>query len=866
MQSGHAPGRPGGRRYSQPDRLAAGETGCRGAAGDYSRRSMINHERLARVGPGLLAVLLAAAYLGWVVVPGLRQDGPQPARDEGGAPVTFESHLLPMFEQHCNSCHGERKRAGLDLRGYTSADSVTADRATFAAILQNLEGRLMPPENKPQPTPEARDLAVAWLKSELFRVDCNHPDPGRVTLRRLNRTEYNNTIRDLVGVDFQPAAGFPMDDVGYGFDNIGDVLSLPPVLLEKYLAAAREILDRAIVAGPPPVPSRRHAGPALTGGSDGGGGGRTLASQGVIGAQHPFAAPGEYVIRVQASGDQAGSEAVRLEVRLDGRILREFEVTARPGSPQVCEVPVVLQDARARRIEAAFLNDFYAPDHPDPSRRDRNLHVHWIEVAGPTPAGPPALSASHRRIIFTSPAADTPEAMTAAARAVIGEFTRRAFRRPVEPAELDRLVALFGAARADGDGFEGALKVALQAVLISPHFLFRGELQPEPDNPASVHPVNEYALASRLSYFLWSTMPDEELFRLAAEGRLRRQLTAQVRRMLRDPRARALVDDFAAQWLQFRNLEVADPDRGTFPDFDDALRAAMRREAELFAGRILREDRSVLEFLDADWTYLNGRLARHYGLGGVEGDDFRLVSLRGTRRGGVLTQGSFLTITSNPTRTSPVKRGKWVLENLLNRPPPDAPPDVPLLDESKEAQLTGTLRQRFEQHRADPLCSACHALMDPIGFGFENFDGVGAYRETDGGFPIDASGELVSGETFNGPADLKRILLTVKRDEFLRCVAAKLLTYALGRGLQEYDRCAVDGILAALEAGEHRFSALVQGVVMSVPFQMRRGEAGPGSPEVGNLTGGTDGASLVSSGEPLATQPLAAGTGALARP
>jgi hypothetical protein len=320
-------------------------------------------------------------------------------------------------------------------------------------------------------------------------------------------------------------------------------------------------------------------------------------------------------------------------------------------------------------------------------------------------------------------------------------------------------------------------------------------------------------------------MPDDELFRLASQGRLRKNLDAQVRRMLKDPRSQALVDNFAAQWLQFRNLEIAAPDTNTFPVFDAALRAAMRRESELFAGHVLREDRSVLEFLDADWTFVNGPLARHYGLAGVNGEDFQRVSLKGTRRGGVLTQGGFLTITSNPTRTSPVKRGKWVLDNLLNQPPPPPPPNVPLLDESKRAQLTGSLRQRFEQHRADPMCASCHALMDPIGFGFENYDGIGAWREKDGEFPVEPGGKLVSGETFNSPAELKRILLTAKRDEYLRCLASKLLTYALGRGLEYYDQCAVDEIVRRLKKSDYRFSALVLGVVNSAPFQKRRGEA-----------------------------------------
>jgi hypothetical protein len=744
--------------------------------------------------------------------------------DARGRVATFESHIQPFFEQHCCGCHGERKRAGLDLRQFRNAASVTAHRATFEEVLRQLEGGLMPPANKPQPALAERELLLKWLRNELFHVDCSKPDPGRVTLRRLNRTEYNHTIRDLVGVDFQPAADFPQDDVGYGFDNIGDVLSLPPMLLEKYLAAADRILDAAIVTGPPEPPARRYTGRELQGGQERGDA-RTLASNGEINVEHEFNEAGEYRLRAGVSGDQAGPEPAKAGLKLGGRALQAFAVAARADAPEVIERPLTVPAGR-QRVTVAFLNDYYRPDDPDPANRDRNFHLHWLEIAGPITTNLPPLPASHRRIFFAGPPADTVEARRECARQLLGEFARRAYRRPVTTEEVGALLRFCEMAWDDGANFETGVKLALKAVLVSPHFLFRGELQPEPDNPKAVHRINEFALASRLSYFLWSTMPDEELFRLAGERKLRRQLAAQVRRMLKDPKARALVDNFAAQWLQFRTLEIAAPDREEFPAFTEELRAAMRREAELFAEHILREDRSVLEFIDADWTFVNGPLARHYGLDGVEGATFQRVSLKGTRRGGVLTQGSFLTITSNPTRTSPVKRGKWVLDNLLNTPPPPPPPDVPLLDETRQARLTGSLRQRFEQHRADPMCASCHALMDPIGFGFENFDGVGAWREQDGGFPVDPAGQLASGEKFQGPDDLKRLLLTARREDYLRCLAHKLLTYALGRGLEYYDQCAVDGIVTRLKRGDFRFSALVLGVVDSAPFQMRRGEAG----------------------------------------
>jgi hypothetical protein len=376
-----------------------------------------------------------------------------------------------------------------------------------------------------------------------------------------------------------------------------------------------------------------------------------------------------------------------------------------------------------------------------------------------------------------------------------------------------------------------AMKAACTAVLVSPHFLFRGELQPEPDNPRSIHAINEHALASRLSYFLWSTMPDDELTRLADQGKLRKNLEAQVRRMLRDPRSEALVENFAAQWLNLRLLDVVSPDKEKYPAFDEDLRKAMGEETRRFLTYILREDRNILELLSADYTFANERLAKHYGIEGVTGKEFVKVSVKGTARGGLLTQASILTLTSNPTRTSPVKRGKYILDNLLGTPPPPAPPNVPALDNGGH-KLTGTLRQRMEQHRENPLCSSCHARMDAIGFSFENFDGVGGWRERDGEDPIDPSGVLVSGEKFAGATELRTILLTKRRPEFLKCVAERTLVYALGRGVEYYDKPALDSITRRLEKGEYKFSELILGVVESVPFQKRRGEGDPTHVEV----------------------------------
>lgn len=634
-------------------------------------------------------VLIGSALLASSLILGFAEDlrstpslAPTPS-----SPMSFTNSVKPLLEQYCYDCHGGgMKKGDLALDVYPDEAALLQDRRTWEKILSNVRNHVMPPEKKPQPTESERDRMTGWIESDIFRMDCANPDPGRVTIRRLNRAEYNNTIRDLVGVNFQPADSFPPDDSGYGFDNIGDVLSLPPVLLEKYLAAAEKIMNAAIVTDTSP--------------------------------------------------------------------------------------------------------------HPLPE--------------------------THRRIFFRRP---TPETKRECALEIIGQFAKRAYRRPVTESELNRLLKLFEGAEAGGDNFEAGVKIALEAVLVSPHFLFRGEIQPEPDNPKSVHPVNQFALASRLSYFLWSTMPDDELFAQAESGTLRKNLSTQVRRMLRHPKAGALVENFAGQWLQIRDLQLVKPDWEQFPEFDRALRAAMKKETELYFEHIMREDRSVLEFLDSDYTFVNGRLARHYGLPNVEGDDFQRVSLRGTPRGGVLTHASVLTVTSNPTRTSPVKRGKWVLENILGTPPPPPPPDVPELNEKKEAVLSGSLRQRTEQHREKPMCASCHARMDPLGFGFENFNAIGGWREKDGKFPIDPSGQLVSGESFNGPTELRSILVKRKKEEFVRCLAEKLLTYGLGRGLELYDRCAVNQIVKGLAQNGDTFSALVREIAVSAPFQMRRGEA-----------------------------------------
>jgi hypothetical protein len=741
------------------------------------------------------------------------------------SPVTFEQ-VKPVLSKYCFDCHSDKRHKGdLSLEAFQTEAQAAENRAVWEKVLHNIETHEMPPRSKPQLSDPERALITRWIEMEILHCDCNKPDPGRVTIRRLNRAEYNNTIRDLVGVDFQAAASFPNDDSGYGFDNIGDVLSLPPVLLEKYLAAAEKILTAAIITQPDTNgPASRLNGGSLKANVPGrpitNGKFFRLEREGEIYTDFHFAKNGSYLFRLQAYGEQAGDEPPKMELRFDGRPLEVFPVSAEDNDPQIYEHRLNVP-AGTHRIAVAYLNNFRDTNAPKESKWDRNLVVQYLEVLGP--AGPQVYPETHRRIFSRKAGASADE--NGRARQIIGDFATRAFRRPVTPAELDRLMKIYAMARRDHESLESSVRYTLEAVLVSPHFLFRGELQTRPNDGTAVQPIDDYALASRLSYFLWSSMPDDRLFELAATKRLRPNLTSETRRMLRDPKAQAFVENFVGQWLQLRNLKSSSPDSTEFPTFDEDLRSAMQEETELTFAYVLRENRSVIDLLDCNYSFVNDRLAEHYGIKDVRGPAFRKITFSDHNRGGLLTQGSVLTLTSNPTRTSPVKRGKWVLENLLGSPPPPPPPNVPELKDAKHDPLQGTLRQRLEQHRENPACAGCHARMDPIGFGLENFNGIGQWRAKDGESPVDSSGELVTGEDFRGPAELKRILAASKRDEFTQCLTRKMLTYALGRGLETYDKCAVDAITKELRQENYRMSALILAIVQSTPFQMRRGDS-----------------------------------------
>jgi hypothetical protein len=699
-------------------------------------------------------------------------------------------------------------------------------------------------------------------------------NPGSVTAHRLNRAEYNNTIRDLLGVTFHPADDFPQDDSGYGFDNIGDVLSLSSSQMEKYVTAAEKIARTAVFGQEQLQPTLiRHEVP-----------GRKIVTVTTVPARydttglslpnslhalHRFPVDGEYLFRFGLNGVRAlGSEPVQFSLWVDGHPVKvmDFDPTGSAAfNPD-------RQDFSGRTLECRFR--VTAGDHwvaatiphlyeglpaeyggPNPSKKHlppqefkpppglpperleafrkrfearlkekaptNDIRISFLEIGGPYGQTMGPSDASLRKIFVCGHLHG--EHQPGCTRKILNSLISRAFRRPATPQEIDRFSSIVSLVQKQGDSYDEGICLALQGILISPHFLFRIETDPATVKPSTIHPLSQYELASRLSYFLWSSMPDDELRACADRQSLRNPdvLRAQVRRMLKDPRSHALAENFAGQWLQFRALESAHPDRDRFPNFDDYLRMSMRQETEMFFDSIVRDDRSVLDLLLGKYTFLNERLANFYGIPGVVGPAFRRVDLTGTPRGGILTQASVLTVTSYPNRTSPVLRGKWILENILNAPPPAPPPGVPNLDVSAVGSAT-SLRQQLEAHRKNPTCAACHARMDPLGFGLENFDAIGAWRINDGTVAIDSSGSLPDGRSFKGPDGLKTIL-KADRDAFAQCLSSKLLTYALGRGLERYDRPTVTAITKRVAAADYRFSNLILEIVTSRPFQMRKG-------------------------------------------
>ena len=794
------------------------------------------------------------------------------------ASADFDKTILPFLAENCIACHSAKKASGeLNLQQFKTAAAIAEHREQWEQVLLKLRTGEMPPKGAPRPDAAELKTVIGWLESEFDRADrAAKPDPGRVTARRLNRAEYNNTVRDLLGVSFKPADDFPQDDSGYGFDNIGDVLSLSPVLMEKYLTAA-ETVARAAVFGagqlkprverlrPPTGRIKSTAKPItdydLTG----------LGLPNSLHTTHRFPVEADYTFKVFLGGVRpAGCEPLPLALWIDGKQVQTYDFDPdgiASFSEDRQDFGSMTYDFRARipagdhwvAVSILRLYEGLPPSYggPNPSKRPEppkpefkpprrqltperlaelkkqheariaekvpvnEARITGVDVIGPYDQVKGASAESLKKVFACGHSAGTHQ--PACAGKIIGNLAHRAYRRPVTAEETSKLTAFVALAQKQGDSFEEGLAQAIQAMLVSPHFLFRIEQDRKNATAEAMQQIGQHELASRLSYFLWSSMPDDELLQLANQRKLRRPevLAAQVQRMLKDPKSAALVENFAGQWLELRRLESAKPDRDRFPQFDEYFRMSVRRETELFFDHIIRQDRSLLDFIDADYTFLNERLARFYKIPGVTGPEFRKVTLPAdANRGGILTQASVLTVSSYATRTSPVLRGKWILDNVLNAPPPPPPPDVPNLDE-KKIGTAASLRQQLEEHRTNPTCAACHARLDPLGFGLENFDAIGGWRTMDGKFPIDSSGVLPDGRSFKGVSELKTIL-KADRDAFAEGVTDKLLTYALGRGLERYDRPTVRQIARRVAAKEFKFSSLVTEIVNSLPFQYRR--------------------------------------------
>ncbi|QDT17655.1 DUF1592 domain-containing protein [Alienimonas californiensis] len=756
----------------------------------------------------------------------------------------FAEGVGGFLKTHCLDCHGpDYAEADVDFGSVASADDVRENREEWERILAILKVGAMPPSEMEQPSAEERAAAVDWIDRVLHEVDCQvDNDPGRVTVRRLNRTEYDNTVRDLLGVDLNLSEHFPTDDVGNGFDNQGDVLTLPPLLLEKYLAAAETIAEEAIVGD---VSTLMNQGEKLDAGR---------SVQGHKGT-YRFPAAGDYTIRIHAQAHQAGPDKAKYQATLAGLPLAEVTLK-KERTTETFERTIPVKQGEYP-LEIKFVNDYYQDDGKG-GKLDRNIYLEEIEIHGPLGQRPENLPPIHAAIVTTTP--DEAGGVREAAEEIFRPLATRAFRRPATDLEVQRLATLVESVVSNGRTFEQGVQLGLQAVLCSPHFLFRIERDPADARPGEPAALNDYELASRLSYFLWSSMPDEELLRLAGEGRLTdpKTLSEQVDRMLEDPKSEALVEGFFAQWLNLGMLDEFNPDGRQFGEmWTSDTKNAMRRETELFCREVLEENLPVKRMLDADFTFVNPRLAEFYGIpwdgrtgekmeeyyaDGLPDDvkkdgrrfererrrrifpypdeaEFRRVSLPENRRG-LLTHGSILALTSNPVATSPVKRGKWILDNILGTPPPPAPPNVPALEETQESNKDLSLREALAKHREDPGCASCHAVMDPLGFAFERFDAVGRWREKDGKHEIDASGELPDGTKFTGATELIDVLAG-RSDEFVAHFTRQLMTYGLGRGLLWYDRCSVDGIVESARPEGHRLRDLIRGVVLSDPFRKR---------------------------------------------
>ncbi|HWN96746.1 MAG TPA: DUF1592 domain-containing protein [Methylomirabilota bacterium] len=742
------------------------------------------------------------------------------------------------MNDHCAGCHDrDTKKGNLDLESIASAE-IARHPEIWEKTVRRLRARQMPPTDKKRPDEAAYQAVLLQLEGSLDRAALQHPNPGRTeTLRRLNRTEYQNAIRDLLALDIDAAALLPKDEAGHGFDNV-TVGNLSPTLLDRYISAAQKISRLAVGAPrrsggdtfrmPPDLSQEDHVE------------GLPLGTRGGALIPYTFPQDAEYEIQIRLTRDRNEEieglyEAHELEVLIDHERLKSFTVAPPKGHRNFelvdqhlkfrvpvatgpHEVGVTFVKNPSTLLETKrqpYLARFNMHRHPR-----RTPAIYQVSINGPYETKGPGDSPSRRKIFFSTPTKTEDE--EACAKQILSTLMRRAYRRPVTDADLDKPMAFYRNARAEKESFDAGVETALSTILVSPQFLFRVERDPEGIAPDTAYRISELDLASRISFFLWSSIPDDELLETAIRGELSKPavLEKQVRRMLTDSRSKTLANNFADQWLYLRNLESFTPDLRLFPDFDDNLRQAFRQETELFFESIMREDRNVMNLLKADYTFLNERLAKHYGVPNVYGSRFRRVSTGDSGRGGLLRHGSILAVTSYATRTSPVIRGKWILENIIGTPPPPPAPDVPALRDNT-VSATLSVRERLAEHRANAACASCHNMIDPPGFALENFDAVGRWRTLEEGKPVDASGGLPDGSKFTGVSGLEDGLLN-RPEVFVGTLTEKLLTFALGRGVEPYDAPAIRKIVRDAKAEDYRFSSIIVGITKSTPFTMRK--------------------------------------------
>ena len=745
-----------------------------------------------------------------------------------------ESAHQELFGEYCYRCHSSTvPQGGINLR-QLDLKKLDVDGQIWEKVMRKLRTGEMPPAGRWRPDPAANKALIKYIEDTRDKLAETKPNPGRVTLHRLNRTEYGNVIRDLFSIEINAAELLPADDIGYGFDNIGDVLNLSPILLDRYLVAAEKISRLAIgdISIEPSfntyeVPHGLVQIERLSQEIP-------LGSRGGATFQHYFPVDAEYDVAVMLQRGRfdgvMGMERDRdLDVRIDSARIKLFHIPSDtaagglglkndPNSLLKIRIPV---EAGEHKITATFLKDTILPEGVPPRQVERAFYegVGSISVAGPYNVTGHGTTESRSRIFVCNPGQG--RTSEECAEKVISNFARAAYRRSVHTEDLKQLLTLYHQGAETG-GFEGGIRLALQKILVSPEFIFRMEFDPVGATPGQTYKIDYFEMASRLSFFLWSSIPDEELLSHAEKGDLfdSMVLEAQVRRMLADKRSRALLSNFGGQWLFLRNMARIQPDPQAFPSFDENLRHSLAEETELVLETMLREDRSIVDLLDNDFTFINQRLARHYGIDGVYGTALRRVAITDPRRRGLLGQGSILAVTSYPNRTAPTIRGKWVMEQILGSPPPPPPADVPSLKDDATTRNMN-MRERMEQHRANPSCAVCHRTMDPLGFALENFDGLGRWRDTVGGITIDASSVLPDGSKFDGPQGLRKVLLE-RKDQFIDTFTERLMTYALGRGVEEYDQPAIRRVTKAAADKGYSWSSIVLGIARSTPFQMRR--------------------------------------------